>query len=44
MSKAAIILAAGAPEHFFGWLAFSVLSPVSDRKNATKKIKGARDE
>lgn len=44
MSKAAIILAAGAPEHFSGGLVFRATRPVSRRKNATQKINGARDE
>jgi hypothetical protein len=44
MTKAAIVLAAGPREHFSGRSVFKALRSVSRRKNATKKIKGARDE
>jgi hypothetical protein len=44
MSKAAIVLAAGPREYFSGRLAFNAPRWVLGRKNATKKIKGARDE
>jgi hypothetical protein len=44
MSKAAIILAAGAPGAFFRVASIRSCGSVSRRKNATKKLKGARDE